>query len=247
MFWRKGESGARYLLMKFYVRLNESTWAQSVDDVVSSFLGEHSIAAASYSLNYKDDASWNAARVRQKLAALRLSSFEYFSVDDTGMVEGVGIAALFRSYGLNDVYEFMFKLSRTEGLSTVFESRARSLTPAVAEMLYGYGRILACTVSPGAENRTRTSIFGGTTTKVDHLEDVWMQAPSSIAQGAIKGIYPLNVVANAKLTDPLVIDLLKRGAARSLAGTPLTILEYDPAALAQLRRTNKAIANYVRD
>jgi hypothetical protein len=238
---------ARYLLMKFYVRLNETTWVQSVDEIVTSFLRENSIAAASYSLNYKDDAAWEAARLRQKLGALRLSSFDYLSVDDAAVVEGVAIVALFRGYGHNDVYEFTFKLSRTEGSPKVFECQARALIPAVAEVLYGYARVLENDISPGSENRTRTTIFGGTKTKVDRMEDVWMQEPSSIGQGAIKGVYPLNLVTNAKRRDPSVDELLGRGVPRPVADAPFTILEYGPETLANLRATNKAIAAYIRD
>jgi hypothetical protein len=233
--------------MKFYVRLSDATWTHGIDQVVTSFLADHGVAASTYSLNFRDHASWNSVRVREKLTVLPLSDFEYLSVDDAAARQGVAVLGLFRSYRLNDIYELMFKLSQTVNHASVFERQARSLAAAVPQVFYGYGRVLEATVDADSENRIKKTIFGGTSTKVDRMEDTWMEDPSLICQGAMKGIYPLNVVTNLKLNEPSMSDVFQGGRSRAVPGAELTIVEYEPKALSQLRRSSKSLAKFVRD
>jgi hypothetical protein len=83
--------------------------------------------------------------------------------------------------------------------------------------------------------------------KIERIEDVWMQAPASIFEGAMKGVHTLNVVQDAKLGEATVSELLKLGRARPVTGSSLCIVEYDAETLSQLRRAHRTLAKYIRD
>jgi hypothetical protein len=219
--------------MKFYIRLDETTWRQCIEQVVASFLADHPVAAAGDS-------------IRQRLARLRFPDFEFIVTDDSAVYYEVAMVTRFHRGGAKHAYEVVFRMPLTDSPSTLFERRVKSLIAAVPALLYGYGRVLEGNVSP-SEIEVRRTIFGGTRIKIERIEDVWMQAPASIFEGAMKGVYTLNVVQDAKLGEATVSELLKAGRARPVKGSSLCIVEYDAETLPQLRRAHRTLAKYIRD
>ena len=80
--------------------------------------------------------------------------------------------------------------------------------PAADEMLdvlaayrihYAYIRELSGEFSPQSETRIRRSLFGGVSVKVDGSFNHWLVPDRDVRGGAVRGIYPVNVLSDVAL------------------------------------------------
>jgi hypothetical protein len=142
-----------------------------------------------YSLNFGKER--DIASLPDALKKVSLENLEDLDCsDESGIVFSFGAAGrAFEGAGTR-----VFQSIVVSGPNAQFDAQTGlfSSFERVLELHYGYGGWLSDDFSPVSERKIKKGFFGSTTAEIGPVEHDWLDHPSRVSSGAVKGIYPLN-------------------------------------------------------
>lgn len=237
------QSDSIYRIARFYIQTDEASCKRSIERVLQESVATTGSILATYELNYRSERRFDFSALRRDLDSLISGDFEHLSIMERKGAKGLHIGSWFRPLGISDVYQYLFAYRSGADFAAEFQRLAATLG-SVGALLTGYGRTLTEDFEPATESQMRRTWFGSLRVKsVDPLRE-WLEHPRGILQGAMKGIYGLNMISDRRSKPPewLSAEALQRVV--KLDNAYLTLLS--PANLRALRG-RKDLKPFVRE
>ena len=178
----------KYNVTKAYFLVTDGN-SINLSSLVDTFLQHSTYEATHFSINY--DEIRDIRLFLQEKEALSTEQLENLDFYDASSRPVLTVNKVFSYLELDfSVMEFTSLTSFDEG----FEKEIQLFNcDSVAETVtYGYSRVLNGDYLPVTEEKVKKGLFGGTSTSIGSEEAKWLVHPKDIAEGAIKGYYPLN-------------------------------------------------------
>jgi len=237
-------NASSYKLARFYLELQDMNWPAKFGTVIDEYVQCTGINLCKYSLNYKPLRRFDRETLLRELNRRSLADFEMLSVEEQEGALGLHTVATFGPLDVAGVYEYVFAFRSNQDFTNQFTVLAESMARA-GELLYGYGRGLSSDCEPVSESRMIRSFFGGIAVKGQHPVKEWLEHPREIREGAIKGIYGLNLISSRRAQKPIPwLGADKIQSAVRVSDCLLVQLSKEELARA---KTRKDIGRFVRE
>lgn len=160
-----------------------------MNSLVDTFLQYSAYKASYFSINYN-----KVKDIRfflKEIEAPSTEQLENFYFHDASRRPVLTVNKVFSYLELNfSVLEFTSLSSFDEGFEK--EIQLFNCDSVAKTVTYGYSRFLSGDYLPVTEEKVKKGLFGGASTLIGSEEANWLVHPRFIAEGAIKGYYPLN-------------------------------------------------------